>query len=108
MLDISKVFKPQIHKHATNQLLSLLQVVFKRIKLNFLWAFFYNLIALPLACGVFYPAGGVYIPPAIAGLSEIVSSIPVILFSLLLYQYRKPLWPWFVQSFRTSKYTFVE
>ncbi len=59
------------------------RAVTRRIILNFVWAFGYNLVAIPLAVGFFYPLG-VYIPPAIAGASELLSSVPVIVLSLLL------------------------
>ena len=62
------------------------------IKWNFTWAFIYNLLAVPIAMGVYYPAGGVAIPPALAGLSELLSSVPVVLFSLCL-RYYKPHTP---------------
>jgi Cu+-exporting ATPase len=62
------------------------------IKWNFTWAFLYNLLAVPIAMGIYYPAGGVSIPPALAGLSELLSSLPVVLFSLLL-RYYKPSAP---------------
>ena len=58
------------------------------IKWNFTWAFMYNLLAVPIAMGVYYPAGGVAIPPALAGLSELLSSLPVVLFSLCLRFYK--------------------
>ncbi len=58
------------------------------IKWNFTWAFMYNLLAVPIAMGVYYPAGGVAIPPALAGLSELLSSLPVVLFSLCLRYYK--------------------
>ena len=58
------------------------------IKWNFTWAFMYNLLAVPIAIGVHYPAGGVAIPPALAGLSELLSSLPVVLFSLCLRYYK--------------------
>ena len=64
--------------------------IFARIKLNFAWAFFYNFLGIPLAAGVFYGVASIYIPPPVAGLSEMISSLPVVLFSLLLYLY-KPL-----------------
>jgi len=63
--------------------------VYGRIKINLGWAFAYNLIMLPLAAGVLYPVG-FSIPPAIAGLSDLLSSLPVIMFSLLLHRYRAP------------------
>lgn len=30
---------------------------FRRIKINFIWAFVYNIILVPIAMGVFYPIG---------------------------------------------------
>jgi len=61
---------------------------FRTIRFNFFWAFLYNLVGMLLAAGAFYAVGGLYIPPAIAGLSELLSSLPVICFSLLLKRYR--------------------
>jgi Cu+-exporting ATPase len=59
-----------------------------RIRTNFGWAFAYNVLVMPLAAGVLYPAtGGITIPPALAGLSELFSSVPVVLGSLLLYRF---------------------
>lgn len=57
--------------------------VARRIIINLVWAFGYNVIAIPLAVGFFWPLG-VYIPPAIAGASELLSSVPVVIFALLL------------------------
>ena len=68
--------------------LELSKKIFRRIQLNFAWAFLYNLIGIPLAAGAFYPLGEVYIPPPIAGLSELLSSVPVVLSSLVLYTYK--------------------
>jgi len=47
---------------------------------NFAWAALYNVGAVLLAAGVFVH---VRIPPAFAGLGEIVSVLPVVLHSLL-------------------------
>jgi Cu+-exporting ATPase len=44
----------------------------------------YNLVAMPMASGALYPLLHWAVPPALAGISEIFSSIPVILFALLL------------------------
>lgn len=61
----------------------------RRILVNFGWAAAYNIIAMPLAAGVLFPAvGRVIIPPAFAGLSELLSSVPVVLGSLLLYRFK--------------------
>jgi Cu+-exporting ATPase len=64
--------------------------VFRHIQFNFAWAFFYNLFGILLAAGVFYSVN-ITIPPAIAGVSEILSSVPVILFSLLIKTYKPPM-----------------
>lgn len=62
----------------------------RMIKWNFSWGFMYNVLMMPLACGALYPFFGISIPPALAGLSELLSSVPVILFSLLLNFWRPP------------------
>ncbi|OWZ23557.1 Copper-translocating P-type ATPase [Phytophthora megakarya] len=61
-----------------------------RIKHNFAWGFMYNLLMMPIACGALYAPLGIWIPPALAGLSELLSSVPVILFSLLLNLWKPP------------------
>ncbi|KAG1745222.1 HAD-like domain-containing protein [Suillus lakei] len=58
--------------------------VFNRIKINFMWAFMYNLIAVPIAVGVVYPAGRARLAPVWA------SSVSVICSSLALNLYREP------------------
>lgn len=55
-----------------------------RIRLNFFWAFLYNAVGLALATGLLMPWAGVHVPPSLAGASEMLSSLPVILFSLAL------------------------
>lgn len=70
--------------------LDLSRVVFRRIRINFAWAILYNVITIPFASGALYPAIKWVVPPAVAGFAEIVSSIPVILFSLHLKRYSVP------------------
>lgn len=55
-----------------------------RIYLNFAWAFVYNIVALPFASGVFFPLFHWQLPPVVAGISMIVSSLTVLTSSLLL------------------------
>jgi cation transport ATPase len=56
---------------------------------NVVYAFVYNAFAMPLAAGAFYPiAGVVIIPPAYAGVSEILSTMPVLLCANLLWLLR--------------------
>jgi heavy metal translocating P-type ATPase len=56
-------------------LLNLSKASYQRIMFNFGWAFVYNLFAILLAAGAFV---GARIPPAYAGLGEIVSVLPVV------------------------------
>lgn len=65
-------------------LTELSRTVFRRVKLNFLWACIYNLCALPIAAGVLYPAGGVRLDPVWAALAMALSSVSVVCSSLLL------------------------
>ena len=56
-------------------LMDLSRASMRRVHLNFVWSFFYNLLAILLAAGAFVT---VRIPPAYAGLGELVSVLPVI------------------------------
>ena len=54
------------------------------IRQNLFWAFIYNLIALPIAAGVFYPLTGFLLSPMIAGAAMSMSSVSVVTNSLRL------------------------
>jgi P-type Cu2+ transporter len=54
------------------------------IRQNFFWAFFYNIIAIPVAAGVLYPFTGFLLSPMIAGAAMAMSSVTVVLNSLRL------------------------
>jgi Cu2+-exporting ATPase len=56
----------------------------KTIHINLIWAFGYNVLAIPLAMGVFYPFNGLTLNPMIAGAAMSFSSISVVLNSLWL------------------------
>ena len=56
----------------------------KTIHRNLIWAFGYNVLAIPLAMGVFYPFYGLALNPMIAGAAMSFSSISVVLNSLWL------------------------
>lgn len=71
--------------------LHLSRTVFDRIRLNFVWAMAYNLFALPFAAGLLYPFTDWTLPPAFAGLMMAFSSVSVVVSSLLLRTYVKPV-----------------
>ncbi|KAI0676041.1 heavy metal translocatin [Trametes maxima] len=62
-------------------LLALSDAVARRVTLNFVWAGVYNLFAVLLAAGAFVNAR---IPPAYAGLGELVSVLPVVFIAMQL------------------------
>lgn len=70
--------------------LDLARTIFRRITINYIWAFAYNVLAIPLAAGCFFPLMKAQMPPVVAGLAMIASSLSVLCSSLLLRCYRRP------------------
>eukprot|EP01060_Flectonema_neradi_P018653 TRINITY_DN2552_c6_g1_i2.p1 TRINITY_DN2552_c6_g1~~TRINITY_DN2552_c6_g1_i2.p1 ORF type:complete len:1254 (+),score=313.98 TRINITY_DN2552_c6_g1_i2:59-3763(+) len=64
--------------------------VMTRIKLNFFWAFGYNVLAIPIASGFLYPIWHWQLPPTAGGIAMICSSIAVLLSSLHLKTFKAP------------------
>ncbi len=56
----------------------------RTIRQNLFWAFIYNIIGIPIAAGVLYPAFGFTLSPAFAGAAMALSSVSVVSNSLRL------------------------
>lgn len=72
--DISKLVKA----------IKLSKMTMQVIKQNLFWAFFYNIIGIPLATGLFYPIFGWLLSPIFAGMAMALSSVSVVGNSLRL------------------------
>ncbi|HEX9152351.1 MAG TPA: HAD-IC family P-type ATPase, partial [Flavobacterium sp.] len=60
------------------------QAVMRNIKQNLFFAFFYNVLGIPIAAGVLYPFFGILLSPMIAALAMSFSSVSVIANALRL------------------------
>jgi Cu+-exporting ATPase len=59
----------------------------RKVRQNLFWAFFYNLLGIPIGAGLLYPALGLVVSPELAGALMAVSSISVTLNTLLLRRF---------------------
>jgi Cu2+-exporting ATPase len=64
--------------------IALSSATFNKIRQNLFWAFAYNTLGIPAACGVLLPSFGFILSPAAAGALMAFSSVSVVTNSLLL------------------------
>ena len=64
--------------------IKLSRATFRKMKQNLFWAAIYNVIAIPVAAGVLYPAFGLLLRPEFGALAMSASSITVVGNALLL------------------------
>jgi P-type Cu+ transporter len=71
--------------------LDLSRYAMKKIRQNLFWAFFYNLIGIPVAAGMLYPFTGFLLNPMVAGAAMALSSVSVVTNSLSMKRYRRSI-----------------
>ncbi len=68
--------------------IALSRAVIRNIKMNLFWAFFYNTIGIPIACGIFYPIFGLKLNPMIGAFAMSLSSVCVVTNALRLRKFK--------------------
>lgn len=71
--------------------IALSRATIRTVKQNLFWAFFYNVIGIPVAAGVLFPFTGWLLSPILASAAMSFSSVSVVVNSLRLRSFRPPL-----------------
>lgn len=68
--------------------LELGKATMKKIRMNLFWAFFYNVIGIPIAAGMLYPICGIKLNPMIGAAAMSFSSVSVVTNALTLKRFK--------------------
>ncbi|MCO6523909.1 MAG: heavy metal translocating P-type ATPase [Candidatus Schmidhempelia sp.] len=85
--------------------IQLSKAVMNNIRQNLFWAFFYNIISIPFAAGVFYSLWHITLNPMIAAMAMSLSSVTIIANALRLRLFKPQRQPAFQQLKKTSTLT---
>jgi len=72
---------------AVPQAIELSKRTLAKIRQNLFWAFFYNVLGIPIAAGLLYPLYGILLEPVFAAVAMSLSSVSVVGNSLLLKRF---------------------
>ncbi len=81
-IDVAKLTLTTSDLNAIPKAINLSKQTVRTIKQNLFWAFIYNLIGIPIAAGILYPATGFLLNPMIAAAAMAFSSVSVVMNSL--------------------------
>ncbi len=85
-MDVAAITLMRSDLMALSKMFRLSRKTVATIRQNLFWAFIYNLIGIPIAAGVLYPAFGFLLNPMLAGIAMALSSVSVVTNSLRLRQ----------------------
>ena len=83
-LESADVILMRTDLHQVSEMIRLSRAVFRVIRQNLFWAFFYNILGIPLAAGLIFIAGGPKFNPAFCAGAMACSSLTVVLNALRL------------------------
>lgn len=87
-MDVAKMTIISSDLRKVAEAISISRATVRTIRQNLFWAFFYNVVCIPIAAGVLYPVCGFLLSPVIAGAAMAMSSVSVVGNSLLISRIR--------------------